>query len=69
MHSSRFVSSPTVLQPVTHVCSSASPMKLLRTFPPLDALPVIGVAVTLVRDLPPELYDQLVKHPYEVQSS
>jgi cell cycle arrest protein BUB2 len=42
-------------------------MKLLRTFPPLDALPVIGVAVTLVRDLPAELYDQLVKHPYEIQ--
>ncbi|KAJ3810384.1 bub2 protein [Lentinula lateritia] len=46
------------------VISSSSPMRLLRTFPPLEALPVIGIAVTLVRDLPPELYDELVKHPY-----
>ncbi|KAJ3727148.1 TBC-domain-containing protein [Lentinula raphanica] len=46
------------------VMSSSSPMRLLRTFPQLEALPVIGIAVTLVRDLPPELYDELVKHPY-----
>jgi hypothetical protein len=45
-----------------------SPMRLLRTFPPLEALPVIGIAVTLVRDLPPALYDELVKHPYEIQT-
>ncbi|KAF5388869.1 hypothetical protein D9757_005687 [Collybiopsis confluens] len=44
--------------------SSLSPMRLLRTFPPLEAMPVIGIAVTLVRDLPPELYDELVKHPF-----
>ncbi|KIK68890.1 hypothetical protein GYMLUDRAFT_67593 [Collybiopsis luxurians FD-317 M1] len=43
---------------------SSSPMRLLRTFPPLEAMPVIGIAVTLVRDLPSELYDELVKHPY-----
>ncbi|KAJ3511220.1 hypothetical protein NLJ89_g4225 [Agrocybe chaxingu] len=48
------------------VMASSSPMRLLRTFPPLEALPVIGIAVTLVRDLPPELYDELVKHPFEV---
>ncbi|EIW82788.1 TBC-domain-containing protein [Coniophora puteana RWD-64-598 SS2] len=48
------------------VMSSSSPMKLLRTFPPLDAVPVIGIAVTLVRDLPVELYDELVRHPYEL---
>ena len=47
----------------------SSPMKLLRTFPQLEALPVIGIAVTLVRDLPPQLYDELVKHPFEVQHS
>lgn len=41
------------------------PMRLLRTFPPLEASPVIGIAVTLVRDLPSELYDELVRHPYE----
>ena len=46
---------------------SGSPMRLLRTFPDLEALPVIGIAVTLVRDLPAELYDELVKHPYEIQ--
>ncbi|KAI0003206.1 TBC-domain-containing protein [Russula compacta] len=47
------------------VMASSSPMRLLRTFPPLDASPIIGIAVTLVRDLPPELYDELVRHPYE----
>ena len=41
-------------------------MKLLRTLPPLEAQPVIGIAVTLVRDIPTELYDELVRHPYEV---
>ncbi|TDL14174.1 TBC-domain-containing protein, partial [Rickenella mellea] len=49
------------------IMASTSPMKLLRTFPPLEAQPVIGIAVTLVRDLPAELYDELVKHPYEVR--
>jgi cell cycle arrest protein BUB2 len=50
----------------THNCTS--PMRLLRTFPDLEAVPVIGITVTLVRDLPAELYDELVKHPFEVQS-
>ncbi|KAI0748603.1 bub2 protein [Daedaleopsis nitida] len=49
------------------VMNSSSPMRLLRTFPPLEALPVIGIAVTLVRDLPTDLYDELVKHPYAVR--
>ena len=44
-----------------------SPMKLLRTFPPLEAQPVIGIAVTLVRDIPADLYDELVRHPYEMR--
>lgn len=50
------------------VMNSSSPMKLLRTFPPLEATPVIGIAVTLVRDLPTELYDELVRHPYEIRN-
>lgn len=44
-----------------------SPMRLLRTFPRLEAVPIVGIAVTLVRDLPAELYDELVRHPYEIQ--
>jgi cell cycle arrest protein BUB2 len=51
------------------ICPFYSPMRLLRTFPPLEALPVIGIAVTLVRDLPTELYDELVKHPFEFRDS
>jgi cell cycle arrest protein BUB2 len=43
-------------------------MRLLRTFPPLEASVVIGIAVTLVRDLPEELYDELVKHPQETRN-
>lgn len=50
------------------ICKFYSPMRLLRTFPPLEALPVIGIAVTLVRDLPTELYDELVKHPFEIRN-
>ncbi|KAJ3554476.1 hypothetical protein NM688_g3094 [Phlebia brevispora] len=48
------------------VMSSPSPMRILRTFPPLNAGDVIGIAVTLVRDLPTELYDELARHPYAV---
>lgn len=49
-----------------HAYLDFSPMRLLRTFPPLEAVPVIGIAVTLVRDLPVDLYDELVRHPYEI---
>jgi len=41
-------------------------MRILRQFPPLEAQPVIGIAVTLVKDLPADLYDDLVRHPFEV---
>ena len=43
-------------------------MRLLRTFPPLEASLVIGIAVTLVRDLPTELYQELVRRLYEFKS-
>jgi len=39
-------------------------MKLLRILPPLEAQPIIGITVTLIRDLPADLYDELVRHPY-----
>ncbi|KAG8857826.1 hypothetical protein FRB96_005545 [Tulasnella sp. 330] len=51
------------------VMASPSPMKLLRTFPPLEAQPIIGIAVALVRDIPEDLYDELVRHPYEIRPS
>jgi len=47
------------------VMASSSPMKLLRTFPPLEASSIVGIAVTLVRDLPEDLYNELVRHPFE----
>ncbi|KAH8814728.1 TBC-domain-containing protein [Flagelloscypha sp. PMI_526] len=45
--------------------TSKSPGTLLYKFPPFNAVDVIGIAVTLVRDLPADLYDELVRHPFE----
>ncbi|KAK7202580.1 rab-GTPase-TBC domain-containing protein [Myxozyma melibiosi] len=45
--------------------ASQSPMALLRTFPPLQAKKVITLAVSFVPQLPDELYDLLVRHPYD----
>lgn len=39
-------------------------MKILRTFPPLRARPVINVTVALVKDIPEDLYRELVAHPF-----
>lgn len=61
MKSSRYAAACLLHTPYSHF---GSPMRLLRTFPPLEALPVIGIAVTLVRDIPTDLYDELVRHPY-----
>jgi hypothetical protein len=58
---------PSLDCPRADVGKYSSPMKLLRTFPDLDAQAVIGIAVTLVRDLPQDLYNELVKHPYEMR--
>lgn len=38
-------------------------MKVLRQFPPLQARAVIGVTVALVKDIPEDLYRELVAHP------
>lgn len=49
----------------SQLMESSSPMKLLRIFPPLDAAAVIGITVALVKDLPEDLYRDLVAHPFE----
>jgi cell cycle arrest protein BUB2 len=41
-------------------------MKILRTLPPLDAKKIITLTVTLVRDIPTPLYDELTRHPWEI---
>lgn len=40
-------------------------MKLLRIFPPLNASSIIGITLALVKDIPEELYGELVRHPFE----
>ncbi|KAF9180527.1 hypothetical protein BGZ51_006116 [Haplosporangium sp. Z 767] len=45
--------------------SHASPMKLLRIFPDLDADKIIRETIRMVKLLPDELYDLLVRHPYD----
>ncbi|KAN0066563.1 CDC16 protein [Thecaphora frezii] len=47
---------------------STSPMKLLRQFPPLNARQIIQVTVSMARDVPEDLYEELVKHPYHPDS-
>ena len=42
-----------------------SPMKILRTFPPLKARECILLACQFLPDLPAELYDELVRHPLD----
>ncbi|KAH9815480.1 rab-GTPase-TBC domain-containing protein [Melampsora americana] len=41
-----------------------SPMALLRKFPALDAKQVIMLTNVFIRDLPQELYEKLVRHPF-----
>ncbi|KAF8965522.1 hypothetical protein BGZ46_000574, partial [Entomortierella lignicola] len=43
----------------------ASPMKLLRRFPDLNANKIIYHTMRMVKLLPDELYDLLVRHPYD----
>ncbi|KAI7869534.1 rab-GTPase-TBC domain-containing protein [Spinellus fusiger] len=42
-----------------------SPMKILRKLPPLNAQPIISIAMVFCRTLPPSLYDKLVRHAYD----
>ncbi|KAJ3158773.1 hypothetical protein HDU86_002453 [Geranomyces michiganensis] len=49
----------------TNLLASASPMKLLRTFPDLDARLIIKETLGLVSRLPEDLYDMLVRHPFD----
>ncbi|ORY58694.1 rab-GTPase-TBC domain-domain-containing protein [Leucosporidium creatinivorum] len=44
---------------------SSSPMKLLRTFPPLKSREIIPLAVQSVGDLDSELYSAVVRHPWD----
>jgi hypothetical protein len=48
----------------TTLLINCRPMKILRTFPPLDARPVIAVTVALVKDIPEDVYRELVAHPF-----
>ncbi|KAG0229871.1 hypothetical protein BGW41_002860 [Actinomortierella wolfii] len=43
----------------------ASPMKLLRIFPDLDAPKIIAKTMEIIRLVPDPLYDMLVRHPYD----
>ncbi|SNX81894.1 related to cell cycle arrest protein BUB2 [Melanopsichium pennsylvanicum] len=52
----------------TDLLESNSPMKLLRNLPRLDARKIIKVTVTLARDVPEILFEELVKHPYHPDS-
>ncbi|EJU01113.1 rab domain-containing cell division control protein [Dacryopinax primogenitus] len=49
----------------SEILASPSPMRLLRTFPPLRARKVIALAVMMLRDLPEGVYEELVRHPWE----
>ncbi|KAF9167244.1 hypothetical protein DFQ26_005203 [Actinomortierella ambigua] len=43
----------------------ASPMKLLRVFPNLDAPKIIAKTMEIIRLIPDPLYDMLVRHPFD----
>lgn len=40
-------------------------MKVLRNFPPLQARRIIEIIVALTDKLDDELYDALVRHPFQ----
>ncbi|GAA5965216.1 hypothetical protein JCM3765_006358 [Sporobolomyces pararoseus] len=44
---------------------SKTPMKILRTFPPLKSKEIIPLVVQFLGDLKPQLYDRVVRHPWD----
>ncbi|KAI8614427.1 rab-GTPase-TBC domain-containing protein [Chytriomyces sp. MP71] len=48
----------------SEILKSSSPMKILRTFPKLDAKRVIAMAVRVLEMIPDSLYDMLVRHVF-----
>ncbi len=47
------------------VVANSSPMKLLRTFPDLDASSIIQITLSLIPQIPEDMYDMLVRHPFD----
>ncbi|KAI7858176.1 rab-GTPase-TBC domain-containing protein [Circinella umbellata] len=47
------------------IINCPSPMKILRKLPPLKAHAIIELAVTSCKELPPKLYENLVRHLYD----
>ncbi|KAJ3230717.1 hypothetical protein HDU81_004287 [Chytriomyces hyalinus] len=47
------------------ILKSPSPMKILRTFPKLDAKRVIGMSIKVLEGIPDSLYDMLVRHVFD----
>ncbi|KAK4702910.1 cell cycle arrest protein BUB2, partial [Phenoliferia sp. Uapishka_3] len=45
--------------------ATLSPMKLLRTFPPLKTREIIPLTVQFVADLPSDLYSAIIRHPWD----
>ncbi|KAI9885203.1 MAG: Sulfate permease 2 [Watsoniomyces obsoletus] len=44
------------------ILDNPSPVKILRSFPPLNAARIKALAVSLVSKIPDQLYDEIVKH-------
>eukprot|EP01135_Chromosphaera_perkinsii_P002925 Nk52_evm36s230 gene=Nk52_evmTU36s230 len=49
------------------ILSSDSPMKILRTLPPLKASSIISLTVNIVNQIPSDLYNKLVRHPIQIE--
>ncbi|KAJ3089420.1 hypothetical protein HK102_006437 [Quaeritorhiza haematococci] len=45
--------------------NAPSPMRLLRNFPDLNTRAIIPVTLSLIPQLPEDLYDMLVRHPFD----